>query len=128
MTKGIFDWKTMTLVGLALVAGLLGARSMISGVEGRGDQGFGESTVTPLTSDEPTVEPLEWSPPTDPRNPFEMTEGFETPTVIVGDLDSADLDSADPDSTDLDSDDLDSADLDSSDPDAQDPDAETNEP
>ena len=128
MTKGIFDWKTMTLVGLALVAGILGARSMISGVEGRGDQGFGESTITPLTSDEPTVEPLVWSAPTDPRNPFEMTEGFETPTVIIGDLDSDDLDSASPDSADPDSADLDSADPDSSDPDSQDPNAETNEP
>lgn len=97
MTKGIFDWKTMTLVGLALVAGLLGARSMISSVEGRGDQGFGESTVTPLNSDEPTVDPIIWVPPSDPRNPFEMTEGFDTPTVIVEDELDASPDSESPD-------------------------------
>lgn len=92
MTKGIFDWKTMTLVGLALVAGLLGARSMISGVEGRGDQGFGESTITPLTSDEPTVAPMIWTPPAEPRNPFEMAEGYETPTVIIDDAPDDDPD------------------------------------
>lgn len=92
MSKGWLDWKTMTLVGLAVVAGLLGARSMITGVEGRGDQGFGSSTITPLTSDEPTTQPVTWTPPTNPRNPFEMAEGFETPVLIIDDATDAPTD------------------------------------
>ncbi len=70
MSESKLDAKLVVVLGLALVGGLLGARSMLSSAQPPTSTGFGGSEPLSLGVEIDTSPPLEFESPIGPRNPF----------------------------------------------------------
>ncbi len=86
MSDRKLDTKPMILLGLALVGGLFGARSMLSSTEPPTSTGFGGAEPLPLGAEIDLPPPLDFNTPIVPRNPF-----LDERTTVAG---SANVDSA----------------------------------
>ena len=81
MSDRKLDTKPMVFLGLALVGGLLGARSMLSSSEQPTSTGFDGAEPLPLEADVDLLPPLDFDTPLVPRNPFLQERSAEAGSV-----------------------------------------------
>lgn len=75
------DPKLLILVGATVVAGLLGARSIMTAGPS-GDSGFGGVQPMQLGIETDSSPPLEFDWPADPRNPFADARDGSLPDTV----------------------------------------------